>query len=164
MKVWQYDKKWSDIFMPEIKSILGLHLIGEPPTEEDQERNTDLIVLKMEAVRIGCRIRRPEYLDKYADEFTLRASRPSGNATELTKIIMGWGDYFFYGISDRDEAKLKTWHLCDLNIFRLWFTRYLASNRGEMPGTKKNNKDKSSFFLAFKFKQLPDKFVKAKSE
>lgn len=41
----------------EIKSVLGMRLIGEPPIEEDRERNTDLIVLKMEAVRVGCRIR-----------------------------------------------------------------------------------------------------------
>jgi len=162
MNGWQQDKKWSDIFIPEIKGILGLHLIGEPPLEEDQERNTDLIVLKMDAVRIGCRVRRPEYIEKYGNEFTIRAGRPSGAVTELTKIITGWGDYFFYGISDYDNSNLATWHLCDLNVFRLWFNRYMAKNKGAIPGMKKENKDNSSSFIAFRFDQLPDDFVTAK--
>jgi len=156
---WETDKKWSDTFIPEIKGILGLHLIGEPSVEDDQERNTDLIVLRMEAVRIGCRVRRPEFIEKYRNEFTIRAGRPSGAPTELTKIIMGWGDYFFYGISDYDEATLKIWHLCDYKIFRLWFNRYLVSNNGKCPGAQQQNKDKSSTFLAFKFNQLPTEFV-----
>ena len=159
---WKTDKQWSDVFIPEIKSILGLYLIGEPPVEEDQKRNTDLIILKMDAVRIGCRVRRPEYIEKYRDEFTIRAGRPSGATTELTKIIMGWGDYFFYGISDYDEATLKIWHLCDYKIFRLWFNRQLVSNKGVAPGIAKSNKDNSSSFLAFKFNQLPTEFVIAK--
>ena len=61
MANWENDKRWSDKFLPEIKMILGLHLIGEPPIEEDCERNTDLIVLKMEPVRIACRIRKYKY-------------------------------------------------------------------------------------------------------
>jgi len=85
MKVgWETDKKWSDRYLPEIKSILGRCLIAEPPIEEDQERNTDLMVLRLDAVRIGCRIRKAGYLEKYGDEFTIRTSRPSGAKTELS--------------------------------------------------------------------------------
>jgi hypothetical protein len=69
------DKRWSDRFLPEIMGILGKHLISEPPVEEDAERNTDLMVLRLEAIRIGCRIRKHKYLDKYGDEFTIRAGR-----------------------------------------------------------------------------------------
>ena len=75
---WRHDKRWSDRFLPEIKRILGEYLIGEPREAEDIERNTDLIVLKMEAVRIACRIRKYEYLLQYPGEFTIRAARPSG--------------------------------------------------------------------------------------
>jgi hypothetical protein len=108
MKVsrWQADKRWSDKFLRDIKRILGEHLIGEPPMEEDAERNTDLIVLRMDAVRIGCRVRKHKYRDSYQDEFTIRAGRPSGVKTELAKIIEGWGDYFFYGFSNEDETGL----------------------------------------------------------
>lgn len=162
---WQNDKRWSDRFLPEIKQILGLHLIGEPPIEEDQERNTDLIVLKMDAVRIGCRVRRhtgvngQPYFDKYKDQFTIRCSRPSGCKTELAKIIEGWGDYFLYAFSTQDETSLLRWSLCKLNTFRLWFNYYLARHNGTIPGIEKNNGDDSSSLRAFKFSELPDNFI-----
>ena len=158
---WKEDKRWSDKFLPEIKMILGLHLIGEPPIEEDCERNTDLIVLKMDAVRIACRIRRYEYFSKYPDDITIRYGRPSGVKTELTKIIEGWGDYFSYGFSDENEKNLISWRLCRLNDFRVWFNRQIVSNKGVMPGANKNNNDNSSSFLVFKADVIPN-FILAK--
>lgn len=160
---WKADKRWSDRFIPEIKSILGVHLIGEPPQEEDAERNTDLMVLKLDAVRIGCRIRKNQYAARYGDEFTIRAGRPTGIKTELTKIIEGWGDFFFYGFSDEAEARLSTWVLCDLKVFRIWYVRKLATmDAGEVPGFGKNNTDGSSNFAAFNLAWFPDKFVVAR--
>lgn len=160
MSTWQEDKRWSDRYLTEIKSILGCHLIGEPPIEEDQEHNTDLIVLKMDPVRIGVRIRREEYYNKYPCEFTIRAGRPNGHKTELTKIVEGWGDYFFYGFGG--EVSLLKWTLCDLKVFRLWFNRQLYT--GIKPGIAKDNHDNSSNFLAFKFTELPNEFVLASSD
>jgi len=158
---WMADKRWSDKFLPEIKSILGQQLIGEPPVEEDQERNTDLIVLKMEPVRICCRIRRHKYIDKY-DEFTIRTGRPNGNKTELAKIIEGFGNYIFYGICDYDEQILECWMLGDLNVFRLWFNRQLVINKGKAPGISMDNKDGSSSFRVFKIDEIADDFVIAR--
>lgn len=157
---WQADKRWSDRFIPEIKSILGVHLIGEPPVEEDAERNTDLMVMKMDAVRIGCRVRKYQYLARYADEFTIRVGRPSGAKTELRKIIEGWGDYFFYGFSDEDEFRLSAWLLADLKVFRSWFATELAKMPpGQMPGISKNNFDGSSNFASFQISELPSQFI-----
>ena len=155
MTNWQQDKRWSDRFLPEIKRILGEYLISEPPLEEDMERNTDLMVLRLDAVRIGCRIRKHDYIEKYGDEFTIRAGRPSGIKTELTKIIEGWGDYFFYGFSDRQEERLAQWILGDLKSFRVYFNRYLMQNKGQIPGFGKTNLDNSSDFRAFKFREIP---------
>jgi hypothetical protein len=163
MSTWQADKRWSDRFLPEIKSILGVHLIGEPPVEEDAERNTDLMVLRMEAVRIGCRVRRHKYLAKYADEFTIRAGRPSGAKTELTKIIEGWGDYFFYGFTDAAEDALAAWLLGDLRAFRLWFLRAMVkTDAGKYPGHGQDNPDNSSSFLAFTISDMPQEFIVAR--
>ena len=161
MKGWTEDKRWSDKFLPEIKQILGLHLIGEPPIEEDRERNTDLMVLGMDTIRVGCRIRRHEYYLQYPDEFTIRAGRPSGYKTELTKIIEGWGDYFFYGFCDNAEESLIKWTLCDLKVFRLWVNRELMSNQGAFPGVKQQNSDNSSSFMAFSFKNIGPEFIVA---
>lgn len=148
MNGWEADKRWSDRFLPEIKMILGLHLIGEPPIEEDCERNTDLIVLKMDPVRIACRIRKNEYYARYPNEITIRSGRPSGAKTELAKIIEGWGNYLFYGFANCDETALAAWRLCDLSALRLWLMRRLWIEK-EMPGTHKKNGDGSSTFHAF---------------
>jgi len=161
MDDWKDDKKWSDRFLVEIKRILGEYLISEPSVEEDAEYNTDLIVLKLEAVRIACRIRRNKYLIKYGDEFTIRAGRPLGTKTELTKIIEGWGNYIFYGFSDENESKLDKWILGDLNAFRIYFNRKLYNN--EKSWIAKDNTDGSSNFISFKYNDIPG-FIIGKSE
>lgn len=156
MNGWASDKKWSDVFLPQIKAIIGQTFIVEPPATEDQEHNTDLIVLKMDPIRVACRIRRERYYQQYADEFTIRCSRPSGIKTELSKIIEGWGDYLFYGFGDES---LIAYRIGDLKVFRLWFTRYLSQNGGTTPGLFKKNADGSSNFIAFKWSELPQNFI-----
>jgi len=153
MNQWQRDKRWSDRFLPEIKRHIGEHLIGEPPKEEDAERNTDLMVLRMDAVRIGCRIRKHKFLGPYGDQFTIRAGRPSGAKTELTKVIEGWGDYFFYGFSDPEERALSRWLLGDFRVFRVWHSRCLAA--GRRPWKRRDNHDRSSTFHSYHVADIP---------
>lgn len=160
---WQDDKRWSDRFLPEIKAILGVHLIGEPPVEEDAGHNTDLIVLKMEAVRIACRVRTYEYYQRYPDEFTVRAERPSGNKTELAKIVEGWGQYMFYGFSDEPQQQLIAWVLLDLNVFRLWHSSYLVNHKS-LPGKLQSNTDGSSKFYVYQIHHLPQEFIVAQCD
>lgn len=162
MPDWESDKRWSDIFIPEIKSILGLYLINEAPIEEDAKRNTDLMELSLDGVRIGCRIRRFNAYGKYGDEFTIRRSRPSGQKTEFEKIVKeGWGDYFFYGFSNEEEKNLLAWTLARLDIFRAYILKYWKSHR-KFPGIQKNNVDNSSAFIGFKWTDFPDDMVIAK--
>lgn len=160
---WKDDKHWSDQFLPEIKRILGEHLIGEPPVEEDAERNTDLIVLRMEAVRIGCRIRAAKFAGLYPDEFTIRSGRPSGVKTELTKLMEGWGDYFFYGFEGDEPGQLGRWFLGDMKVFRVWIFRCMVRNSGKLPGQEHFNRDNSSSFFSFCIAELPNEFVVARS-
>jgi len=157
---WQRDKRWSDLFIPEITPILGQYLIGPAPEEDDALRNSDLMVLKMDSVRIGCRIRRHCNIDLYGEEFTIRMSRPSENKTEFTKIIEGWGDYFFYGFSDKQESSLERYHLCDLKVFRLAVMRMLVC--GKNPWNIMHNHDGSSTFAVFKWSDFPDNFILTK--
>lgn len=161
---WVKDKRWSDRFLPEIKRILGEYLIAEPPVEEDAERNTDLMVLRLDAVRIGCRVRKYKYHQNYGGEFTIRAGRPSGIKTEMQKIIEGWGDYFFYGFSDPCENSLHAWTLADLKVFRYWYCSKLKMlDAGKLPGTGKTNPDGSSSFRAYRWIDFPAEFVIAHS-
>ena len=162
MTDWKDDKSWSDGLLTSVKQILGLYLIGEAKQDDDQQRNTDLIVLKMEAVRIACRIRRNDYFKgEYKGEFTIRSSRPNGTKTELTKIIEGWGDYFFYGFANTDGMTLSGYTLTDLKCFRIFHSRYLALNQGRCPGRLFKNKDGSSSFTVFKWVDMPEEMIVA---
>jgi hypothetical protein len=161
VKAWEADKVKSDVYIPTIKSILGQVLIGEAPAEEDAHRNTDLIVMKLDSVRVACRIRNKSYMARYGDEFTIRCSRPSGTKTEMAKIIEGWGDYFFYGFGQDYGSGLAAWKIGDLRVFRLWLTKEIVRLKGDMPGFHKPNSDNSSNFRAFKWKDLPSDFVVA---
>lgn len=156
--------------MPEIKRILAMHLlerlISEAPPDEDAERNTDLMVLALNTdVRIGCRVRRYKYFEKYSGQFTIRNTRPSGVKSELTKILENWGRYLFYGISNEAETGFVTWVIGDLSVFRLWFNQQLfLSPARVMPGEPVINPDGSSTGLAFNIKDLPAEFVIARKE
>jgi hypothetical protein len=153
------DYQYGRQFIPDIKKVLAEYLVKEAPEEEDQQRNTDLIVLKLEAIRVGCRIRRAvgangiNYLQRYSDEFTIRVERPRNSKTELRKIIEGWGDLFFYGFGDPDSGSLAAWILGDLNVFRSWHTDYLISKK-QLPGIEKPNLDGTKF-RAYKINELP---------
>lgn len=157
---WQDDKAKTDKLLPSVKRILGQHLITTAPFEEDAKRNTDLIVLSLNSVRIGLRIRDASYWMKpqYRDEFTIRCSRPSGTKTELDKIIDGWGDYFFYGFANPRYTDLLGYMLGNLNVFRSWRSERLARNNVE-PGFLLPNRDESSEFRVYKIADLPHDFV-----
>lgn len=162
--MWQEDKRWSDRFLPEVKRILGECLIGEAPQEDDRERNTDLIVLHMDAIRIACRLRRHQYLVNYPDQITVRSKRPTGVKSELAKIIEGWGDYMFYGFANETETGLAAWVLIDLSTFRLWLGTELCRRRGQLPGSEQANADGSSKFRAFRLCELPPEAIVARQE
>lgn len=163
LRPWQRDKRWADRFLPEIKAALGVHLFGEASEDDDRHRATDLIVLKLEAVRVAVRIRRHAYLERYPDEFTIRAERPSGQETELAKVLSGWGDFLFYGFANAEETGLAAWRLLDLKVFRLAFHRQIvALPAGRFPGSTLDNPDGSGRFLAFNLADFPAELVIAK--
>jgi len=163
MSGWFDGKIFSNKFLPEIKSILGTYLIGEAPFIEDAKHNTDLIVLNMEAVRIACRVRRFNYFYNYGSEFTIRKSHSNGSKTELTKIVEGWGDYFFYGFSNEAEDRLYAWTLADLKVFRIGFVRKLTKmDSGQLPGCIKENIDGKTSLIAFKWKDFDESFIIAR--
>ena len=156
----EHDFGWQRGYLTAVKQAVGIHLIAEAPIEEDRNHNTDLIVLKLDAVRIACRIRRYHYLDRYSGEFTIRSSRPNGAMTELAKIISGWGQYIFYGFAEQDGPNLAAWLLGDLNVFRLRYARSLAYNRPL--GVEQPNQDGSSNFTAFRIDDFPADFIVAR--
>jgi hypothetical protein len=151
-------------FIPAMKRIIAEHLLVEAPAEEDALRNSDLIVLGLpNQLRVACRVRKYEYLARYGDEFTLRASRGSGVQTELQKVLNGWGTHLLYGFAAPDEsAELVQWVLGDLDVFRGWYWDECLARDFEPPGIRRLNQDGSSTFLAFRIGELPPEFVVAR--
>lgn len=158
---FEEDFEWQRGYIPAVKQVLAQYLIAEAPAEEDMHHNTDLIVLKLDTVRVACRLRTHGYLARYPDEFTIRCSRPSGAETELGKVLAGWGDYFFYGFPDPVGFGLAAWMLGDLNVFRAWHARELWQGRRPGNGPIPNG-DGSSEFRAYRIGDLPPSFVRAR--
>jgi len=109
-------REFSDRFIPEIKAILGAHLISTAPAHEDKHHATDLII-SLGETRVACRMRKHPYWLKYRRDFTIRGPR-GGLGTELPKIAAGWGDFMFYGFACPDERAVFAWTLADLKVFR----------------------------------------------
>ena len=158
MRGWQQDKRWSDRFLDEIKGILGQLFIAEAPIVEDQKHNTDLIVLTLDALRIGCRVRKHYYYQRWPDDYTIRCARPSGTPTEMEKMLDGWGDYFFYGFSNETEECLCAWRVITLERLRAYIAWFRKTHNGDMPGTLIPNGDGSSDFRSF---NTAERYVKA---
>ena len=161
---WQDDKGWSDQFMPDIKAVLGQHLLGEASREDDAKHATDLVVLQMKDLRIAVRMRRRRYAEnpRYLEQFTIRTERRSGVDTELGKIIDGWGDYMFYGFQGEHEGRLGFWHLIDLKKFRRGYMRLLSEcEPGVFPGEQIRNADGGSAGCAFSYDQFSSELVVA---
>ena len=155
VQLWEKDKAWADQFMPDVCGILGRHIIGPAPVEEDAERNTDLIVLRMANSRIAVRMRSYERIwKKWPNQITIRTERPTQHKTEYEKIIEGWGQYFFYGFGTEDGL-LGPWVLGNLTAFRNWVHRYKTQNAGEDPGQVMQNGDRT-FFRAIDFAEIPN--------
>jgi hypothetical protein len=161
---WQDDKGWSDQFMPDIKGVLGQHLLGEASREDDAKHATDLVVLQMKDLRIGVRMRRRKYAEnaRYVEQFTIRTERRSGVDTELGKIIDGWGDYMFYGFEGEHDGRLGIWHLIDLKRFRRGYMRLLSECApGVFPGEQIKNSDGGSCGCAFSYDWFAPELVVA---
>lgn len=157
MSDWKRDLKRANQFLPHVKRLLGLHLIGEASIEMDQKQAVDLIVLGIGSHKIGVRMRDikryrhgPNFL-RYLQEFTIRCDRPSGTSTELEKILNGFGDYIFYGWGwfERGDGVVRAYYLIDLTVFR---ATYKAQPRF-------NNHDRSSAFVACRVADFPASLI-----
>jgi hypothetical protein len=141
---WRNDKRWSDQYIPAIKRAVGPHVLVEACVDDDQRRNTDLIVLRADSIRIGCRVRTSGYFARFPHDITIRSGRPSGTKTEMTKIIEGWGDLFFYGHAHPHmSGELVAWYLVSLTDLRVWLFRELWN--GRRPATRENADGSSDF-------------------
>ena len=148
------DRAFSDLFIDEIRRIVGYHVVQVASDEWDMHRNTDLMTFTFEGKTIAARIRDVSAV-KWADEFTIRSHRDSGMETELSKIIKrGFGDWFFYGFGDKKTGKIIKWHLFDLKYFRQFYPVVKPTQHANGDGT---------YFLAYKYRHFTKFFIVAQS-
>jgi hypothetical protein len=156
---------WQRRYIPAWKRVLGEVLFAEASFEEDTQHNTDLLVLRLEAVRVAIRTRTFRELQGFhdrEDQFTIRAARPRGTDTEFVKIMEGFGDVLGYGFaSEAYDGTLCSWVVGNLKVFRQWFYRqlYQGPKPTELPGRLQSNHDGSSDFVGYYIDALPAGFV-----
>lgn len=153
MTSYQPDKFWSDLYIPEIKRIVGAHLLDVATVQQDQSEAADLVTLITKSVAIACRVRRDGYAERYGEQFTIRAARDTGAKTELEKILdEGKGDWFFYAMASKDNMIFSVWHLLDLSAFRI----HLKNGKSNVPYVQKDNHD-GTYFNAYWIAEFPKK-------
>lgn len=143
---WSDDKRWSDKFIQKLQMVAGLLITSPASLSDDAFKNTDMIVLVAQNVRIACRVRRHEFYKSYPHDFTIRSARDTGTKTELTKIMEGWGDYLIYGFSNQAETNLEAWRVINLSEFRRQFQNISYSKISNGDGTH---------FCAFDVRKMP---------
>ncbi|WP_372572683.1 hypothetical protein [Ruegeria jejuensis] len=154
MSFYQVNRSWSDQFLPEIRRIVGGHLLKAAPDPLDHFQATDLVTLDAKDMRIAARVRRPGYSMLYPNQFTIRAQVPSGAETELSKIVNGYGDWMFYGHAGVDGLSLQNWWLIDLRAFRAALIRHGANGSFIRMGDKRN--PDGTCFKWFDIQSFPD--------
>ena len=162
---WQTDKEITDKYLPQIKQIIGETFLDAGGGKEEQQENTDLI-LRMDTLRVACRVRDYKYLERYGGEFTIRSKRQGGIDTELKKCVNGsYGNAIFYAFADENRQHLIHWTIGDLKVFRDWFIRELIKlNKGEIPGQEFSNADGSSKFRVYKWGQIPNIIISSSEQ
>jgi hypothetical protein len=151
MSGFSRDFAWQHKYLAEVKSIVGPQLLMAAPLEVDANEATDLMVLRARDMRIGCRIRRAGFAEKYAWDFTIRSQRDSGAKTELEKIVEGWCDWLFYGHAAHDDRPgLARWFLVDLAALRA----HLIRHRDVVRPRRLSNGD-GTHFVAFDVRCFP---------
>jgi len=155
------NRNWSDLFIIQLKRELGEVFINIAPEYKDTQEATDLIIFEKGSLCFACRVRRFEYFEKYKDQFTIRLKLPNYKKSEMDKIKEGFGDYYFYGFSNKhnDGSGFIQYLIFDLNEFRNYIG-YLKIREGEC-WEKKSNINGSPDFIAFNINCFKDKmFVK----
>ena len=158
MADWVQLKKESDKYNPDIISILNKTFntnFKTSNTNDDMYHNCDFYSQEedKEPIKVSARIRDIKYFKLYGHQITIRQSVVSGNKSELTKIIEGYGDYILYAFGNPETNKIERYLVGDLNLLRT----YLKSNN--INGINKDNHDGLSSFVAIDVYDIGKDFV-----
>jgi hypothetical protein len=146
-------RRKSDIYLPEIKRLLVLHMLKVTPDWIDFRHAADLMLLSTKHMMIAARVREPGkgYAEKYPFQFTFRDVYENGHVSEFCKVLQGMANVFFYGHGHPLKPGLFCrWWLLNLDVFR---TNIRDRSRQTIP-----NGD-GTFFVAFDIRKFPPELV-----
>lgn len=156
---YREDRTFTDQYTPAIKGIVGPLLLEPAPLEEDAFRATDLMILKARDLRIGCRMRRDGFKDRFPFDFTIRSKRDNGTETEMRKFVNGFGDWFFYGHAAKEGISIDRWMVVDLAA---WRAHLILKGWQYFVAGKTGSNNDGTHFMAFdarKFQGPPKLFI-----
>lgn len=115
---WLHDKAWADNHLncvnEVIRSVAGrIITIEESPLHQDMHEAIDYKV-EVASGEVACRIRRAARCH-YRD-LTMTANRPSGNRSEIEKILQGSVRWYLYAWAD--AGRFIEWMFVDLDVLR----------------------------------------------
>jgi hypothetical protein len=132
--------------------------LAEASEVDDMLHNTDLRIQFAVDLPIACRVREFQYLEKYGNEFTIRARARNGGRTEISKVVAGEGTFIFYGfIGEAGPQSLARWFIGDLDVWRSWRLRMMRHERPTYRHQKFNYD--GSAFNVYNRRDLPSDFI-----
>jgi hypothetical protein len=171
MGAYASDRQWADGFEPQIRAIIGPLMVRGASFRLDTKEATDFIVYTIKSGprkdqpvgKVAARLRRPGVFYGHSPrsqvywgyQFTIRTLRDSGVETELSKIMNGFGDWYFYG--HVEQRLVRHWMVLDLEIFR--------ENEADphVFREEQDNRD-GTYFSAYDVRTFPNDILIATSE
>ena len=148
--------EWQAKYANQVVRIIAPYLIKVADPEVDKKENGDFQISFPRNGTVGCRLRKPD-MARYVGEVTFRSRARNGGKTEITKIIDGYGDYFFYGHVN-NASVIWHWYLIDYTKLRALFIR----RRELIDHAKANqvtNRDGTKFIVFNVEEQLPEAVI-----
>ena len=131
--------------------------VGDSTYHQDMHEASDLLLDGQGCTRQGCalRIRSEKALQRWPDDFTIRAVRPGyGTDTEFQKIMDGHARYALYGFTDSHD-RIVLLRLLDLDVFRAGVTGdWKRYDRDMQTGTD------GVGYLVFNIREFPKALVR----
>lgn len=134
--------KWQQALIPQVVYLIAPHLIQVSTHEVDCNEAGDLTIIFPRNGTVAVRLRTPKAV-KYIGDFTLRSRTAYNAKSEVSKIIDGKADFFFYGHVDQSD-RIWYWHLIDCQKMRAEFIRRPRLLR-EAIAREKPNQDGTAF-------------------
>ena len=125
--------------------------VSDSTRQQDMQEASDLL---LNGAGCALRIRAEKALQRWPDEFTIRAFRPGyGYDTEYRKIMDGCARHALYGFSDSND-EIVLMRLLDLDVFR----RSLISDPERYDRDMQIGKDGVGYFV-FNIREFPAELV-----